>query len=529
MNKYAFFIGILLLLVTASCKKEVSSDVANLLEEISPADISSHITYLADDRLRGRYPGTEGYRLAVDYVVSQLKENHVEPAGDSGTYFQKIRIRRAWVSSSSVHVTSGGKVESLAPNQDYVIIPNFAQAKTALDANLVFAGFGISEPDSGYDDYADVDVKGKVVVVLRGSPQNVKARFNADKVHSAAVAHGAVGVLFVSSAKLRPLRNLHKALSPEGRLTPEDSLTASDIQLYATVTSSRLNQWFRHDGLDTSEVFSRIRAGTPASRPLSAKLRVAYISEYADFESENVLGKVEGSDRVLKNEYLIHVAHLDHVGVGKPVDGDSIYNGAHDNASGVAFTLEIAKVYSKLKKKPKRTVIFNFVTAEEIGMLGSAYFAAHPTVEKQNIVAAINIDMPTIIAPLLSVSAIGSEHSSLLRHVIKAGEYLHIDVEPDPEPEQNRFVRSDQFNFVKEGIPALRINNGNKTADSLNNLKEKAIEWRAKYYHKPQDDANGIFDFEAAKSYVQFNFLLGYFVAQDRERPTWNKNSIYKK
>jgi Zn-dependent M28 family amino/carboxypeptidase len=320
---------------------------------------------------------------------------------------------------------------------------------------------------------------------------------------------------------------LHRTLSPKGRLSEEDSLRAFEVKLYATVASASLYQWLRHDGLDTATIFSLIRKGKPASRPLSAKLNAVYTSKYTDFESENVLGKVEGSDHLLKNEYLIHSAHLDHVGVGTPVDGDSIYNGAHDNASGVALTLEIAKAYSKLKKKPKRTIIFNFVTGEEIGMLGSAYFAAHPTVEKQNIVAAINIDMPTIIAPFLSAAAIGSEHSSLLHPALAAGKYLHIDVEPDPEPEQNRFVRSDQFSFVKEGIPALRINNGNKTADGANNLKEKAIEWRTKYYHKPQDDANGIFDFEAAKAYAQFNFLLGYFVAQDNERPRWNKNSIY--
>jgi hypothetical protein len=527
INQYVFLLGALLLLAAGACKNEVDSNVSSLLDEISADNIRSHVAYLADDRLQGRYPGTEGYNLAVDYVVNLLKENHIEPAGDNGTYFQKIHIRRAWVSGSSMRVTSGRKEDTLTPNEDYVIFPSIAQDRTTVEADLVFAGFGISAPDSGYDDYAGIDVKGKIAVVLRGTPQNFKAQPNVDEVRSIAAAHRAVGVLFVSSAKLRLPRNLHRTLSPEGRLSPEDSLAASGIKVYAAVSSARLNQWFRHNGLDTATVFSRIREGKPTSKPLNVRMKIAYTSEHKDVESENVLGKVEGSGYFFKNEYLIHVAHLDHVGTGIPVNGDSIYNGAHDNALGVAVTLEIAKAYSKLKKKPKRTVIFNFVTGEEIGMLGSAYFAAHPTVEKQNIVAAINIDMPTIIAPFLSASAIGSEHSSLLRHVLKTGNYLHVDVEPDPEPKQNRFVRSDQFSFVKEGIPAIRINNGNKTVDGANNLKDKAIEWRAKYYHKPQDDINGIFDFDAAKVYTQFNFLLGYFVAQDWRRPAWNKVSIY--
>jgi Zn-dependent M28 family amino/carboxypeptidase len=246
-----------------------------------------------------------------------------------------------------------------------------------------------------------------------------------------------------------------------------------------------------------------------------------------DIESYNVIGKINGSDPVLKNEYVVHSAHLDHLGISDVVNGDSIYNGAHDNASGVSSLLEIAGIYSRIKDKPKRSILIVMVTAEEMGLLGSAYFAKYPTVDQQAIVANVNTDMPAIIAPLLSVVALGAEHSSLDAQVLKAANYFGLDVESDPEPEQNRFIRSDQYSFVAQGIPALHIKYGNKTADGKNNLDVEVKKWREKYYHMPQDDINGIFDFEAGRKYVQVNFLIGYLVANDTQRPTWKEGDFF--
>jgi Zn-dependent M28 family amino/carboxypeptidase len=209
------------------------------------------------------------------------------------------------------------------------------------------------------------------------------------------------------------------------------------------------------------------------------------------------------------------------------VKGDSIYNGAHDNASGVASVLEIARIYSHLPQKPKRSVLLVLQTGEELGLLGSAYFASHPTVAKEKIVADINTDMPTIIAPLLSVVALGAQHSTLAEPTRKAADYLKLEVEADPEPEQNRFIRSDQYSFVVQGIPALHIKYGNKTADGKNDLSKTVQAWRAATYHKPQDDINGTFDFEAGKKYVQLNFLIGYQVAQAAQRPSWNPGDFF--
>jgi Zn-dependent M28 family amino/carboxypeptidase len=224
---------------------------------------------------------------------------------------------------------------------------------------------------------------------------------------------------------------------------------------------------------------------------------------------------------------VVHTAHLDHLGIGPVIQGDSIYNGAHDNATGVASLLEIAGAYGHLKHKPRRSVLVVMVTGEEMGLLGSAYFARNPTVPKSQIVANINTDMPTIIAPLLSVVALGAENSSLAAPVAEAAQALNLGVEADPEPTQNRFIRSDQYSFVTQGIPALHIKYGNKTADGQNNLSQQVQVWRARTYHKPQDDLNGQFDFEAGKKYSQLNFLVGYLVANARQRPTWNPGNFF--
>ncbi|RYY11585.1 MAG: M28 family peptidase, partial [Cytophagaceae bacterium] len=257
-------------------------------------------------------------------------------------------------------------------------------------------------------------------------------------------------------------------------------------------------------------------------------LSAQYRSRYQDFESYNVVGKLEGSDPLLRDSYVVHSAHLDHLGVGAPVEGDSIYNGAHDNATGVASVLEISKMYAKLRPRPRRSVLFLFVTGEELGLLGSAYFARYPTVPAAALVADINTDMPTIIAPLLSVVPLGADHSSLLAPVQAAARYLKLPIEPDPEPAQNRFIRSDQYSFVVRGVPALHIKYGNKTADGQNNLATTVQAWRARTYHKPQDNyAGGTFDWAAGVKYAQLNFLIGYLVAQNPVLPTWNKGDFF--
>ncbi|GAC1592794.1 MAG: M20/M25/M40 family metallo-hydrolase [Hymenobacter sp.] len=517
----------------------VPAPVKQVLAQVQPADIKAHIAYLADDRLKGRLPGTEGYQLAVDYVTKQLKAAGVQPAGEGGTYVQKVHLRRAFVKPGATFAVreAQGPAAVLTSGQDYVIYPSPELPATAVaDAPLVFAGFGISAPELGYDDYAGLDVKGKVVVVVHGAPRTFASTVAAASqdlagLLQAAARHGAVG-LIMGSTHAGPLpdlkRGTYSVLGADGHVSASRSFaTGSRQQLYAAMSAATLARLLQTAALDTAQVLAAIRSGKPTSAALKASVSASAQSIYQDIESFNVVGRVTGSDAKLKEEYVVHSAHLDHVGIGVPVKGDSIYNGAHDNASGTACVLEIAKIYARLKEKPKRSMLFVFVTGEELGLLGSAAFAAHPTVPKARLVADINMDMPTIIAPLLSVVALGGQHSTLLEPVTRATAYLGIALEQDPEPEQNRFIRSDQYSFVTQGIPALHLKYGNKTADGRNNLSELVKEWRAVTYHKPQDDINGRFDFEAGKQYVKLCFLISYQVAQNPVRPAWNKGDFF--
>jgi Zn-dependent M28 family amino/carboxypeptidase len=347
-----------------------------------------------------------------------------------------------------------------------------------------------------------------------------------------AAAHGAVAVIFatVDTAR-RFVSNLNRpsysVLDDKGQVAVSGSFYSTQIKMLATLNLNTVVQLMQSAGKNMNDVVAALKNGTPQSADLGFTLKGTYASTYQDVNSFNVVGKVTGSDAKLKNEYVIHSAHLDHLGIGRPVEGDSLYNGAHDNASGVSSLLQIANIYSQVKVKPKRSILFVAVTGEELGELGSGYFAVHPTVPVKNLVADVNTDMPTIIAPLLSVTALGAEHSSLSKVVDQAAAYMDLTVEPDPEPKENRFVRSDQYSFVKQGIPALHIKYGSRTPDGKNNLNELVGKWRAKYYHKPQDDINGMFDFDAGAKYARLNFLIGYLVANNPVRPEWNKGDIF--
>ncbi|MDB5031122.1 M28 family peptidase [Mucilaginibacter sp.] len=536
MNKFhrLLLIGALVTVTRPGIAQQIklSADVKQALTKVSPDQIKADIAYLADDKLQGRLPGTPGFQMAIDYVVGRLQSLDVKPAGENGTWLQQVKLRRAFVKTPAITLDNGLPVIS---GTDYTISPNPVMPAVNFNAPLVFAGYGISEPALGYDDYAGLDVKGKVIVITRGSPDKFSSSvaahtMNAAKILKEAAAHGAIGVIMANAdSTLRMTaanRGVYSVLDKQGNVVVSRTY-ANKINMVAAFGYKLFNTLLKQSGKSMPALLAQLKAGTPVSFPLNTGIHASYTSTYIDVMGYNIIGKIEGSDPILKKQYIVHSAHLDHLGVSTPVEGDSIYNGAHDNASGVASLLGIATIYKNIKVKPKRSILTVFVTGEELGELGSGFFAKEPTVPIKDIVADVNTDMPTIIAPLLSVTALGAEHSSLSKQVAEAAGYLGLGVEDDPEPKQARFTRSDQYSFVLAGIPALHIKYGSKTVDGKNNMNDLVAPWRAKYYHKPQDDINGIFDFEAGKKYAQLNFLIGYLVAQDPIKPTWNKGDIF--
>jgi hypothetical protein len=528
---FAFFQGV-------AQQVSISKNIRNAMDRIDTNTIRSHIAYLADDRLKGRLPGTEGYQLAVDYVVDQFKKMGVQPGGDAGGFTQKLLLRKSTVDNSSAFgllKDKDGNVDSLIFLRDYIPMPNPIKTSGSAEGQLVFAGYGLEIPGV-YSDYTGIDVKGKIVVVISGAPDGFSSTITAHLSNSGnkfntAFAKGAVGLIMVNPNS-RGSSNPNLVIQNNVALNPGKTVAYTwgfNGNLNIVLNGSRhlLNKLFIHSGKKLSQVLSDIENKKPSSFDLGFSLHAGYRTTHSDFESYNVIGLIPGSDKVLKNEYVVHSAHLDHVGVGRVVNGDSIYNGAHDNASGVAALLEIARIYKAPGVKPKRSILIAMVTAEEMGLLGSFYFADNPTVPKASIVANVNTDMPTVIAPLLSVVPLGAEHSSLMNNVAFAVSHLGLEIQQDPEPSENRFVRSDQYSFVLNGIPALHIKYGNKSNIPGFNLVDFVKQWRAKYYHQSADGIDGIFNFTAAKIYVQLNFLISYSIAQTTARPEWNKGDLF--
>jgi len=523
-----------------SQKLQLSQKTKAALKKVDKERIRKDIAYLADDKLKGRLPGEKGYQMAVDYVVDQYKQMGLTAAGDNGTYLQKLILRKASLNASrstAVLKDLSGNEDSLAIGREILIVPGTLKNETQVSARLVFVGYGIDIPGK-YSDYEGIDVKGKIVVFISGSPagldlpSSIVSHFaNAASKMEIAASKGAAGSITVLADTFRIRSNsapITVAMNPERTIAYGRSV-AGNLPIAARVTFNVLKRLMFNTGKNVEQIIAGLKKAQPASFELPLFIQLHSYSTFKDQESYNVVGKIEGGDKELKNEYVVHTAHLDHLGVGGAVNGDSIYNGAHDNASGVAAILEIARTYKQMGAKPRRSVIIAAVTGEEMGLLGSSYFVANPPVPKSQIVAGINSDMPTLIAPLLSVTALGAEHSSLAGDVAFACKQLGLEVEKDPMPEENRFIRSDQYSFVLQGIPALNIKYGTKTTDPSFDLVKFTKEWRDKNYHKPSDEITNNFDFDAAIKYVQVYFLTSYSIAQTTARPKWNEGDLFGK
>lgn len=540
MKKFLF---LLFIVGSVQAQDGVIKSVSKKLNSVEPDSIKRHIAYLADDKLKGRLPGTPGYKMAVDYVVAHFKAFGMKPAGDNNSYLQEVNIRRAKVDSTQSQLAFTSINKALQFGRDFIVNPHLEEKNISINAPLTFGGYGIHAPEFGYDDYAGIDVKGKIVVIISGAPDKftstVKAHFmNRATIAKTAFEKGAVGVLIKASNTLT-LKSLSVIATYTGvstTLTKENKMYEYSsrgtgglgISLFGFVSHELFTLLAGSSESEITNAMNSMKAGVPLQLNIQSQLNARIVSKYENILSYNVAGVFPGSDPILKNEHVVHSAHLDHLGITKPVKGDSINNGAHDNASGTSCTLEVARLYSQLKKKQKRSVLFVMVTAEEMGLLGSTYFGTFPTVNKSSIVADVNMDMPTIIAPLLAVVPLGAAHSSLMNEVKAAATFLKLDVEEDPEPNENRFVRSDQYSFVRQGIPALHIKYGDKTNTPGEKLSDFVKKWRAETYHQPQDQLEGgIFDFNAGKKYVQLNFLISYQIAQAKGRPTWNKDDFF--
>jgi hypothetical protein len=519
-----------------------SPEIKSALAGIRAGEVEKHMRFLADDKLEGRGLGSAGYEEALNYVETNVKSYGLAPAGESGGYRQRVPLRNSVVvedkSSMAVRTPAGKK--SLTYGKDYLLGADALREDVAIDdAPVAFVGYGVSAPGLGYDDYGSgVDVKGKVVAYLSGAPamlpSNERAYYSSGAAkESEAIKRGAIGTISFTSADDPRFRwDVSVATGKQGSYAWVDAQGNPNRGDPALRGSASLNQsgveaLFAGASKPPADVFAAAAKSTPQAFDLAARVSITTRSTHKDVESANVIARLEGSDPALKGEHVVYVAHVDHFGRGVAMNGDDIYNGAHDNASGVAIVLEVAHAYSTLPTRPRRSALFLFVTAEERGLLGSDYFARHPTVPADSIVADLTLDMPFLYHPLLDIVPYGAQHSTLVGPVTKAAEHLGIGIGTDPIPEQVLFIRSDHFSFVRQGVPSLFIKSGFKTGDP--NLDGAAINagYRRDVYHKPNDDMSQAFNFEAGAQHARINFLTGWLVAQETARPAWNQGDFF--
>jgi Peptidase family M28 len=534
-----FFASLVFVFAPAlSCAQDPAGAAMNTIRgEALRADMR----FLADDLLEGRGTATRGHRIAAKFMGTQFEGLGLQPAGIDGTYSQEVPLRsmRIDAAQTMLSFTRNGQAEVLTFGKDFVNGPDARRLQVDLDAPIVFAGWGVTAPEQKYDDYQGIDPHGKIVAYFYGAPNfesSLKAHYSSLELKAQnAAAHGAVGMLLLFDPALEQMYPFAKlardAETPKFRWLdkqgkPNDYFPELESDLVVSVAETR--KLFEGAPHSADEIFAAAKSGKSFSFPLPVTAKLHSVAKFEDLTSPNIVAKLEGSDPTLKNEYVVYSAHLDHLGIGPAVKGDSIYNGALDNASGSAALLSLARAFATLNPKPKRSILFVSVTGEEAGLLGSDYFATYPTVPKGALVADINIDEIQMLWPVKDIIAFGAEHSSLQADVAKAAEKLQLVESPDPMPEEVVFIRSDQYSFVKQGVPAVMLSPGFQSADAKFNPMALFKEWEESRYHEPQDDMNqpGL-DFDSAAKLVRVAFLCGYYVAQDAQRPTWNKPDFF--
>ena len=531
----------------------VIAGCANLQAQ-TPADQAAgqawwtHVKALADDRMEGRLTGSEGYLRAAKYVVSQFDAAGLQPAGVNGWYQPvKFDVTRVLAGKSSMSLIVDGRKESLVLGRDAILGARGRQPKS-ITAALVFIGYGLHLPEAKYDDFDSPEMpfaslKGKIVVYINGGPADLpgplKSFARTSPLQKALADAGAVGSISIPTPKSMDFpwdRVASNSSQPGMRLAadPKDAAVAARhpalADLHGTMFSATFNpaeaeKLFSGSGHTFAELLALADAQKPLPRfDLKKSIEAAVTTENSAVESPNIVAKLEGSDPVLKNEYVLVSAHLDHLGIGAPINGKTIYPGAIDDASGVASVLEIAKVFSQSRPRPKRSMLFVIFTGEEKGLLGSRYFAGRPTVPESGIVADLNLDMFMPLFALKKLHVQGLQESTLADDARAVGAEHGIEIAVDPEPDRNSFTRTDQYSFVQAGVPALAM----KFGWTANSPEYKAWrQWLAQRYHSPEDNLSQPVDAAAAGQFNSFLADLARQVANSASRPHYLESSFF--
>ena len=546
-----------ILIITAGCEDTTSENVAPdatstppttfaALEEgltvINRDRIEGHLRYLSDDAMQGRMTGSPEYDEAATYVAQHFEEIGLEAGGEDGSWFQAVPMlaRRIEVDSASIVFHQDGVEKSQRWKEDFIMGGDVVRPDTSISAEVVFVGFGIHAPEMSYSDYDGIDVDGKIVAMFGGAPDtfshNERAFYSSGLTKAEeAVARGAVGVVGLRS-RLDQKRYSWKRISENAGVRPgmswinlsgEAANYFPELQGGATINVPPAEELFSRAPISFEDALDAAEAGRTLSTPLGTEVTLARQTKHESISSPNVAGILRGSDPELADEFVVFTAHLDHVGTGVSVDGDHIYNGMYDNAMGSSILIETARSFAAMPVPPKRSIIFIALTGEERGLVGSDYYAHYPTVPSDAIIANVNLDMPLLLYPVGDIIAFGAEHSSLQGVIDVAIAAEDFELSPDPMPEEVIFVRSDQYSFVKQGVPSVFLVPGFTSTDPT--IDGESI-WRgflSNDYHQPNDDMTQPIDWPSALRFARANVRIGCAVAEDTQRPVWNVGDFF--
>jgi Zn-dependent M28 family amino/carboxypeptidase len=490
---------------------------------------------ISDDKYEGRDTGSKGEHQAQEFIVGKLKALGVQPAGSKG-YFQSVKLRTVEIDEPhcTLALVRDGQVHALTLGEQAYFSTRYPLAPK-VDAPLVFVGYGLNIPEKNYNDFAGLDLKNKVAVILTGSPADVPSALSAHyqsraERWKALKAAGAIGVIQIqnpASVDLPWARSSLNRNHPSMDLVGPEFDETSGSQLAIAFNPAHADLLLQGSGHTFAELAALGKDRLPLPHfPLKVSLSATAVTHSRDVNSSNIVARIPGSDPKLKDEYVVLSAHIDHVGIGEPINGDRIYNGAMDNGSGSALLLDIARSLKQTHTTLKRSLLLVWVTGEEKGLLGSKYFAEHPTVAPKSMIADINTDMFLPIVPLKVLTVYGLAESDLGDRVRQVGDNQNVQIQADPLPLLNVFIRSDQYNFVRHGVPSLMIDVG-----AAPGTPEAATikAWRTERYHAPSDDANQPVNLATAAGYEELIRALVIEVANDPTRPQWKQDSFFRR
>jgi len=518
-----------------------SSAAFAAMETISAERIRAHVRFLSHDLLEGRGTGQRGGDIAAEYIATQYALYGLKPAGDNGTYMQKVPMVGITPAAETTFslVPANGAPMSLKVLDDYVAYDQTQQPQSDIDAPIVFVGYGIHAPEYNWDDYKDTDVKGKVLLVLVNEPPSQDPKFFKGKAltyygrwtykYEEAARRGAVGAILIHQTEMASypwdvVRNSNSGEKSYLKLDGSPKLKAA-----AWIQLAVAQKLAGASGFDLDKLMFDAQSRNFKPVPFTAKLRARLVSKIRPFESNNVVAILPGSDAKLKSEAVLYTAHYDHLGIRPDMPGDNIYNGADDNATGCGILLELARAFGQGAEKPHRSILFAAVTGEEQGLLGSEYLGKHPPIPAAHITLDLNYDdLPPLGSPE-EVEVSGAERTTFYRTVEATAKDFRLAIRPDAHPEAGHYYRSDHFSLARVGIPSFSVNEGLKYKghDEAWGLQQDE-EYNQKHYHQPSDEYRPDMDFTGDGTMARFGFMLGWQAAALPHVIGWEKGDEFE-